>query len=275
MRLRTVALATLTTALVALAAPAAASARETDGRSVRLTAGFAENARLGTETPVRLGLAIDPRHVESPVREVRLRFPASLGILTSGLGAATCHRPTNDYATVIIDAVGLAGCSRNAVMGRGTARAEIRLGGHDRASSEVIPETANVAMLAAPFAGDRPGLLFLATGLRPFGVTLLYAGRIDPAPAPFGGTLVMHVAPVPNNYDATVALTAIDFEIGARDIRYSTGHGARATLYPPGGIPLPDRCPRSGFPFRATLALTDGRQVHARTDLPCPPARRR
>jgi hypothetical protein len=260
-------------AAVASVAPTSASARAND---VQLTAAFAPGARLGTETPLRLGLSIDPRRVESPVREVRLTFPASLGILTSGLGTATCRRPASDFAKVIIDAVNeLAGCSRNAVMGRGTARAEIRLGGHDRASSQVIPEEANVTMLAAPFTSNRPGLLFLANGLRPFGVTLGYSGRIDPAPAPFGGTLTMTVAPVPNLYDATVALTSISFVIGAPSIRYRTGHGPRATLYRPVGITLPDRCPRAGFPFRATLALADGSQVRARAAVACPRVPRR
>ncbi|MBB4662794.1 hypothetical protein [Conexibacter arvalis] len=268
MTLRGTVLAALAAMIAAGVGAAAAGAASDPG--VRLTAAFPRDARLGAETPVAVGLKIAPRHLPAPVEELRLRFPDTLGIATSGLGAATCSRPAADFEKVMIAAVRLAGCSPNAVMGRGTARAEVRLGGHDRASSLVIPELANVTMLAAPFRADRFGLLFLANGQRPFGVTLAFAGEIGPAPRPFGGSLVMRVPPVPNQFDAVVALTQIAFEIGARDIRYRRGSGARASWYRPEGIVLPRRCPRAGFRFELELRLADGRRPRASAVAPCP-----
>jgi len=277
--MRTRLLAAAVAALTCACAPASAAAdgaaaaarAAARGPAVRLTAGFPRGALLGAETPVRLGLRIDPRRRPSPVRELRVRFPASLGIATSGLGTESCARPASDFVAVMILGGGLAGCSRNAVMGRGTARAEVRLGGSDRAGSLVIPELARVSMLAAPFERERFGLLFIANGLRPFGVTLAFRGVIESAPRPYGGALLLNVPPVPNRFDADVALTAIAFEIGARDIRYRRGRGARATLYRPEGIVLPERCPRDAFPFHAQLTFADGSAAEAAATIPCPP----
>ena len=253
--------------MLAAAAPAAAAGT----RGATLSVAFPSDAKLGAEAPVRLRLAIDPRQLQKPVRQLQLRFPAALGIATSGLGAATCRRSAEEFAAVMIAGTGLAGCPPNALMGRGTARAEVRLGARERADALVIPEIANVAMLAAPARSDRFGLVFIANGLKPFGVTLAYDGHIAPAPPPFGGALVMDLRPVPNQFDADVALTAIDFEIGADDIRYRAP-GSDGAWYQPEGIVLPDRCPRTGLLFHATLTFADGSNADTRTTARCPRA---
>jgi len=247
------------------AAPGPAAARE----PVTLSASFPAGARLGAETPIRLRLAVDAKRLRSPVREVRLSFPASLGIATSGLGAATCRRTRAELEAVLIDGVGLAGCSPNAVMGHGSARAEVRLGAVPGAGPLVVPELARVSMLAAPFENDQFGLLFIANGVRPFGATLVFAGTIEPAAAPFGGTLLMRAPPVPTQFAAEIALTAIAFEIGAPGIRYRRP-GKSERWYRPDGIVLPGRCPKVGFPFHARLTFEDGTQAETRTAAPCP-----
>jgi len=264
---------------VAAAAPRGAGAADApDGSpaggaangAVTLSASFPPGARLGAETPIRLALRVDTRKAPAAVRELRLRFPASLGLATSGLGAATCRRTAAELAAVLIDGLGLAGCSPNAVMGRGSARAEVRFPPGPAAGPTKIPELASVTMLAAPPIDERFGLLFLANGLRPFGATLVFAGTIEPAKAPFGGTLLMRAPAVPNQFGVDVALTSIAFEIGAPGIRYTERRGGRTVSYRPEGIVLPHRCPRGGFPFEADLTLADGSRVRAATAIRCP-----
>jgi hypothetical protein len=252
-------------------AAAAATKRRTAGDgAVTLRASFPPGARLGAETPIRLALRVDTRKAPAAVRELRLRFPASLGLATSGLGAETCQRTVAELTAVMIDGAGLAGCSPNAVMGRGTARAEVRFPPGPAAGPTIVPEYASVTMLAAPFVDERFGLLFLANGLRPFGATLVFAGTIEPAKAPFGGTLLMRAPTVPNQFGVDVALTAIAFEIGSPDLRYSERRGGRTVRYKPEGVVLPPRCPRGAFPFAADLTLADGSRVRAATAVPCP-----
>lgn len=260
---------TLLAAAVGLLLGSAPGAVSAAPEPVRLSASFPAGARLGAETPIRLQLAVDAKQLRSSVREVRLSFPASLGLATSGLGAATCRRTRAELDAVLIDGVGLAGCSPNAVMGRGSARAEVRLGALPGAGPLVIPELARVSMLAAPFENDQFGLLFIANGVRPFGATLVFAGTIEPAAAPFGGTLLMRAPPVPTRFDAEIALTAIAFEIGAPEIRYRRP-GTPARWYRPDGIVLPRRCPNHGFPFHARLTFADGTHAATRTAAPCP-----
>lgn len=264
-------LAALAALLLASPVAAAAAARSAAGDgAVTLRASFAPGARLGAESPIRLGLSVDTRKAPAAVREVRLSFPASLGLATSGLGASTCRRTAAELAAVLIDGLGLAGCSPNAVMGRGTARAEVRFFPGPASGPELIPERASVTMLAAPFVEDRFGLLFIANGLRPFGATMVFAGTIEPASPPFGGTLLMRAPAVPNQFEADVALTAIAFEIGSPDLRYTERRGGRTVSYRPEGVVLPPRCPRARFPFEAELTLADGRRVRAATTIRCP-----
>lgn len=259
---------TLVVAIAAISIAATPAPGVATRPPVALIAGFPADARRGAETPVRLRLAVDARQLRSAIREVRLSFPASLGLATSGLGAATCRRTRAELEAVLIDGVGLAGCSPNAVMGRGTARAEVRLTAPG-AGPMVIPELARVSMLAAPFVKGQFGLLFVANGVRPFGATLVFAGMIEPAAGPFGGTLLMRVPPVPTNFDAEIALTEIAFEIGAPTIHYRHP-GARARWYRPDGIVLPRRCPTAGLPFHARLTFEDGTHAETRTSARCP-----
>lgn len=272
------ALAALVLAAPAAAAPggaetAAARPRATGDAGVSLSAAFPPGARLGAETSLRLGLSVDTRKAPAAVRELRMRFPATLGIATSGLGAATCRRTEAELTAVLIQGYGLAGCSPNAVMGRGSARAEVRFGPTPTSGPLVIPEHASVAMLAAPPVAEQFGLLFIANGLRPFGATMVFAGTIEPARPPFGGTLVMRAPAVPNQFEADVTLTAISFEIGSPTLRYRERRGGRVVRYKPEGIVLPSRCPRQGFPFEAELTLADGRRLRTATAIPCPSRR--
>jgi hypothetical protein len=249
----------LVTALTAV--PVAAAAVP----PARLNARFEPGARLGRTSALSLSLRVAPRPiVTAPLARLRLEFPASLGVATSGLGIVPCVRPPSDFEAVLIDGLGLAGCSPNAVMGVGTARADIRIG------TLTVPEEAGIAMLSGPTVGNRTGLVFYVTGWRPFGALIALQGRIDDAPAPFGGAIALEVPSIPNDFDADFALRRISFEIGGAELRYRERRGGRTVSYRPEGIGLPERCPAGGFRFRARLTFADGMRTTATETIRCP-----
>lgn len=230
-----------------------------------LNARFEPGARLGRASALSLSLRVAPRPiVTAPLARLRLEFPDSLGVATSGLGLVPCVRPPSDFESVLIDGLGLAGCSPNAVMGVGTARADIRIG------TLTVPEEAGIAMLAGPTSGSRTGLVFYVTGWRPFGALIALQGSIEEARAPFGGAIALDVPSIPNDYEADFALRRISFEIGGSQLRYRERRGGRTVSYRPEGIGLPDRCPAGGFRFRARLAFADGMRTTATKTIRCP-----
>lgn len=253
--------ALLLTALAA--APVATAAAPPASLSARFEAG----AKLGRASALNLTLRVASRPiVKAPLARLRLEFPASLGVATSGLGLVPCVRSASDFESVLIDGLGLAGCSPNAVMGVGTARADIRVG------TLTVPEEAGIAMLSGPTVGSQTGLVFYVTGWRPFGALIALQGRLEDARAPFGGAISLDVPSIPNDYDADFALRRISFEIGGSQLRYRERRGGRTVTYRPEGIGLPDRCPAGGFRFRARLAFADGMRTTASTTIPCPRA---
>jgi hypothetical protein len=239
------------------------------GDPVRVTVAFDAGATLGSATALDVDLLLDPRRLtNAPLNEVRFEYPASLGLVSSGLGLATCIRPPSDFAQVLISATGLAGCPVNAVMGFGTARAVVRL-----VSGQVIPEYASVTLLAGPVEHGRLGLVVYVDGERPFGAKLAFAGDVGDSPAPYGGALAVRMPTIPNLQDvATVSLVELRIVIGSHAIRYRERRRGRVVTYHPDGIELPARCPRGGFPFRVRVAFADRSRRVARSRTACPPA---
>lgn len=247
----------------ALGAPATVHAAD----AVRLSAGFDRGARLGGTTSLRFALRIDPQHKPSPVSEIGVRYPASLGIATSGLGIATCRLPAAEFARVAVELVGLAGCSGNSVMGYGTISARVQLG------PLTVPSTAEMTMLAGPIERGRMQLAALVDGVSPLGVRLLYGGELRPAPAPFGEALSVRFPAIPDiPADSRFALVGVRLEIGSRAVVYRDEAGRR---YRPEGIALPVRCPAGGFRFAADVRFQDGSSTPAATTVPCPRRRPR
>jgi hypothetical protein len=235
------------------------------GAPVRLTAAFDRGASLGSTTALDVALHVDPRGPLSPATEITVQYPRSLGIVSSGLGLAACRPPAAEFAQVLLDGLGL-GCPRNAVLGYGTALADVHLN-----DGEVIPEYATVTLLAGPIEHGTVGLVVDVVGLHPFGAQLLLGGEIAAARAPFGGALVVRVPTIPGLEGfAVVTLVDMRLSIGSRQIVYSQRVGRRIVRYHPDGIALPDRCPRRGFRFRVKLAFQDGRRAAAETAVRCP-----
>jgi hypothetical protein len=233
---------------------------------VRVTAGFDRGAQLGASSAMHAELAIDPRRLPSPVTEVRVLYPKGLGLIASGLALASCARPPSDFEEVLVNVRGLGGCSPNAVLGFGTARAEVRLG-----DGQVIPETGTLTVLAGPIEQGAVGLVAIVRGEHPFGATLIYGGELAAASRRFGGALVFRVPPIPSIADlATVALVNLRLSIGTSAITYYRRPARRTGAYHPDGITLPSRCPRGGFRFRAQLAFQDGSRAAAGVAVRCP-----
>jgi hypothetical protein len=237
---------------------------------VRVTAAFDRGARLGAATPLDVTLRLDPSRLTSaPLTHVTLAYPQDLGLVSSGLGLASCTPPASDFVQVLISGPRLGGCPPNAVMGYGDAVAIVRLvnGG------QVIPEYATVALLAGPIAHGQLGLVVYVDGQRPFGAKLAFAGDVGDAPAPYGGALTVRMPMVPGLQDlATVSLVQLHLVIGSHAIRYYERRHGRVVSYYPGGIDLPARCPRGGFRFRAEVGFADGSRRSAGSVTPCPRA---
>lgn len=253
-------------ALVAVGAIWAAPATAAASSPARLTAAFDEGAALGAPSALRIGLHLDSKRKPTPVRELQLLYPQSLGVVSSGLGLAACEPSASDLAQIIVDSSGRGGCPRNSVMGYGTAVAEVRL-----SDGQVIPEYATLTMLSGPFGVDGLGIVIYVDGQRPFGGRLMFAGQIGAAPPPYGGALGFSLPDVPSLHGvAVVALVDIEITVASPRITYLRRTRGGSVPYRPEGIVLPNRCPRGGFRFRAHVGFQDGSRLTTSTVLPCP-----
>jgi hypothetical protein len=215
---------------------------------------------LGAGTTIEFGLTINPPPGEFPpaLREIDLRYPANLGIETSGLGTATCRAAT-------LETDGPPGCPKDSVVGYGSATVEVPFG------TEILHETARATLFMAPLQHEDIGLLFYVNGESPVSAQLVFPGTVLPAPAPFGGdlaTTVPLIASVPEAPDA--AILALSMTLGPSGITYYEYAKHHKIAYRPRGILLPQRCPQGGFAFAANLTFADGALSQARTAVPCP-----
>ena len=233
--------------------------------AIRLTAGFAPGACLGASSEMHAALHIDSGRVRGQLTSARVLYPKGLGLVASGLGLATCTRPQSEFRSVLIRGRGLDGCPPNAVLGYGTARAEVRL-----LAGQVIEETATLTVLSGPLQLGALGLVVFVDGQRPLGAKLVFAGEVGAGHGPFGGSLAVRLPAIPSIADlATVALTDLRLSIGSRRITYYKRVRGKRVGYHPEGIALPVRCPKGGFRFRAQLGFDDGARLSAETTVSC------
>ncbi|HEV7495901.1 hypothetical protein [Baekduia sp.] len=234
---------------------------------VRLAARFSDEARLGRSTAVDIDLSID--HRLPRVTEVRLLTPSGMTLADSRLGIVPCRRPAFEFVNVL-NAVVHGRCPANSLIGKGSATAGLLL-------NEDAPlfGAAFIELHAGPSVGDKPGLLISADTYNPARMQLTYAGYLYVPPAAFGLGLAIEIPSFANlPFDSEIALSDFHLVVGSPSITYNkVVHGRRVT-YHPGGIPLPDRCPRRGFRLRAIVRFADGTRRTADATVPCPPARK-
>jgi hypothetical protein len=219
--------------------------------------------RLGAGTTIIFSfqIAAPPGQVPPPLTAIDLLYPANIGLITSGLGLATCEAAT-------LETLGPEGCPPDSLMGHGRAVVEIPVG------PEIIHETGQITTWMAPIEEGHLQLLFYAEGRTPVSAQLIFTGRVLEAPTPFGGSLDTRIPIIPSLPGApTAAIVQMHATIGPQDITYYHQSHGKQTSYHPTGITLPDHCPHPGFPFAATFAFLDGTQTSAHTNVPCPARR--
>ncbi len=220
--------------------------------------------RLGEGTTIKFAfsIAFPSREKPVPLRVIELRYPAHLGIATSGLGLSTCSAAT-------LESHGPPGCPPNSVMGYGSGLAEVPF------DHRTLYEPVKLTTFMAPLQDGHLGLLFFADGETPVNAELVIPSVVLPSQAPFGGDLTTSVPIVPTwpegpDVVLTQFSTTLGPGIGRRRITYWEYSRNRYIPYHPRGILLPRQCPRSGFPFAVVLAFNDGARAAAHTVVPCP-----
>jgi hypothetical protein len=233
------------------------------------TAAAAESVSLhATLTPERLGqgttigfaleITAPAGQVPSPLTGVDVRYPNNLGIALSGLGLETCSQQ-------ILEVLGSRGCPVDSRMGYGSALAKVPIG------PEGVSEGASIAVLRAPDQEGHLALFLYTESITPVLAQLVLPGLLLAAKAPFGGLINVNVPLVPSvPGGADVSVIQLQATFGPEHLTYTEKVHGRTVTYVPKGILLPDRCPRGGFPFAATLAFLDGSRASARTAVPCP-----
>lgn len=239
-------------------------ARTAAAQAARLKIGLVPE-RLGQGTTIEFSFQISKAGggVPSPVIRMQLLYPKHVGIVTSGLGLATCTQ-------LALEVLGGEGCPSRSLMGYGTAIAEVQVG------RSVVKERATTAIYMAPIAEGNINTLFLINGYSPLLAELIFPGLLLPASSPYGGDLSINVPLLeafPEGPD--VALVTVRLTIGPLGITYYERVHGRFVPYRPSGIILPSRCPRGGFPFEVTFDFADGTTATGKDRVPCPPRPRR
>lgn len=152
--------------------------------------------QLGAGTTIKFAFSITFSHEEPiPLRVIELRYPAHLGIATSGLGLSTCH-------AAVLEVHGPPGCPSNSVMGYGSGLVEVPFG------PSTVYERVRLTTFMAPLREGHLGLLFFADGEVPVSAELVFHGIVLPSATPFGGDLATTVPLVPTLPEAPDAILA-------------------------------------------------------------------
>ena len=237
---------------IALAFAAAFPASAAATQSVRITAGLTPE-RLGGPTAVSLGFNITAPggEVPSPLTGLDFHFPTDLGLATSELGLASCQIPP-------LQEHGPAGCPPNSIMGNGSAKVEVPVGGTIRT------ELATIALVAGPSQHGYIDVLVTATGLYPVIARIIMPSLLQPGDLNFTVPLIESLPGSPY-----VSVVAVNLTLGGDLTYYEQVHGKTIRFHPT-GVVLPKRCPRGGFPFSASFSFLDGTEAQASTTVSCP-----
>jgi hypothetical protein len=221
--------------------------------------------RLGTPATVFVGFRISsiPAGNPMPLTNVSLLLPSEMGLATSGLGLENCILSR-------LEERGAEGCPADSLMGRGTATAEIPIGG------VAIVESAQIEVFSARVQNGRLALMVYANALSPVSAQIVFPATVIPAFGPYGEGIDTNVPLVPSVPGAPdVAVTRFQMTLGTsvagsdRFAYYRSVRGRRVA-YSPRGLILPPTCPHGGFPFEAQFTFQDDTVATARTSVPCP-----
>jgi len=221
--------------------------------------------RLGHGTTIQFAFSIAAAGggVPSPLTRIELLYPQHFGLITSGLGVASCTER-------ILAELGPPGCPSRSLMGQGTAIAEVPL------SDGVAPERATTDIFMAPLGGEDIDIEFMVAAYSPISAELIFPGQLLPARPPYGGNLSIPV-PLQESFNGgpDVSVVHVSSTIGPLGLTYYEHRHGKTVRYTPSGIVLPRRCPASGFPFSITLQFADQTSATSNTTVPCPHRARR
>lgn len=246
------------TLAVALVSPS----RSVAGTSATLHVGLTPE-HLGRGTTIEFGfdLAGPAGSVPPPVTTISLFYPRDFGILTSGLGHATC-------TTATLEVLGPSGCPSRSLMGFGTATGAIQVG------DERVDEQALTSVYLAPFQNGEIALLFFLDANTPLLAERVFDGGLQSAAPPFGGVIRIDVPAIESFREGPdVALVKLRSTIGPLGITYYERIHGHFVPYQPSGIVLPLHCPRGVFPFAARFTFADGHRLTATRKVRCPGSR--
>lgn len=220
--------------------------------------------QLGHDTNLAFRLHINTSQglPPTPVTQLELSYPSSLGIATGELGLTSCPPRT-------LEEHGANACPQNSVMGRGHAIAEMPFG------PENISEAAEITVLRAPEQQGHIGMYFFIETHTPLYGELIDPGILVPGTTSAQETLRVTVPllrVVPEGPYAS--LTQLNANIGASGLTYHENNHGHFLKYKPTGILLPTKCPHNGFQFNAHLTFITGTHTNTRTRVPCPVATR-
>ncbi len=216
---------------------------------------------LGRASTVYLTIQIAPAPgaaVPPPLTEAQLSYPAGLDVQLSGLGIDACTPATLELS-------GLGGCPPDSLMGNGSAVAELSI------KHKALREAAKIAILRTVEQDGHFSILLYIYGETAVSANIILPGVLLATPAPYGGLLSFQVPLVPSLPESPdVSVGEITLIVGPKDLLYRERVHKKVLFYRPGGIGLPGRCPRGGFPFAVVLRFLGGEHASARTAVPCP-----
>jgi hypothetical protein len=260
-------LAVLAAVALCCAAAAQPTGAQTAATTVKLDVAFDRDAHLGQSTAIAFDLDVDARAAPAAMIDLTVRVPAGIDFATSGLGVATCRPAARDLLDVLARGHDLRPCSDNAVLGRGRATAAIYY-----SAEQTVAASGSITLYNGPPVGDRPGVVAYVRAQHPIRSQLVYAGGLFDAPRPFGLGMSLTLPALPNSpFGAPISVAQLTFTLGGDNIIYHELADGRRRSYRPGGLPLPTRCPRGGFRFRATVTFADSSSRSGATAVPCPP----
>lgn len=246
--------------LVALPTATNARATATPGHAPHLSVALRPE-HLGKGTTMIFAFQIptpDGRRLPPPLTRIDLLYPQNMGIVSSGLGIASC-------SVTALELRGPPGCPKNSLMGHGSASLAIPVG------HEVLTEDGQLTIWMAPIENGHLGLTLLAEGQSPTLAIFMFPGVVLPTQAPYGGRLDVPIPLYeawPDGPDAVV--TRFRATIGPLGVTYLHHTGHTYTPYKPAGLTLPTVCPQHGFPFAAKFWFLDSTIQTAQTRVPCP-----
>lgn len=242
------------------ACPASASVQTPGAPSVTLRAALRPEALRHAST-VYLTIQIAPAPgatVPPPLTEAQVSYPAGLDVPLSGLGIDACTPATLELS-------GLDGCPPDSLMGNGSAVAELSI------KHKALREAAKIAMLRTVEQDGHFSVLLYIYGETAVSANVILPGVLLATSAPYGGLLSFQVPLVPSLPESpNVSVGELTLVVGPKDLVYQELVHKKVLFYRPGGIGLPGRCPRGGFPFAVELGFLGGERAGARTAVPCP-----